>query len=136
MKTLKEYINESSLLGDVEDTLNTSVDKHILQLILKSKSKEEFNNYCELLKDMIIPTSTPDVNDVACYITAVTWEGTTSYFIDIGKFNKRRHYKMMYQYGRLDIDRYNKRISIYYPSNSKSAIYGVLPKEIITNDLL
>ncbi len=136
MKTLKEFINEASLLGDIEGTLNIDVDKHILQWILKSKSKEEFNNYCELLKDMIIPTSTPDENDNVCYITSVTWEGTTSYFIRIGKFNKKRHYKLMYEYGKLGVDRYNKRISIYHTDNSKSSIYGVLPKEIITKDLL
>ena len=135
MKTLKEIL-EASLLADVEDTLNIDVDKHILQCILKSKSKEEFNNYCKLLKDMIIPTSTPDENDVVCYITSVTWKGTTSYFIKIGKFNKKRHYKLMYEYGKLDVDRYNNRISIYHTDNSESSIYGVLPKEIITKDLL
>lgn len=37
MKTLKEFIIEASLLGDIEGTLNIDIDKHILQWILKSK---------------------------------------------------------------------------------------------------
>lgn len=134
--SLKTSLCEGILAGQdaiIKDGDN--VDKHILQWILKSKSKEEFNSYCELLKDMITPTSTPDENDVVCYITSITWKGTTSYFIEIGKFNKKRHYKLMYEYGRLDVDRYNKRISIYHTDN-KSSIYGVLPKDIITKDLL
>lgn len=136
MKTLTKYINETSLLRDIEGTLNVDIDKHILQWILKSKSKEEFNKYCELLKDMIIPTSTPSENDVVCYISGVTYKGSTSYFIKIGKFNKRRYYDLAYRYNQLYIDKYNKIMPIYHTSDSKSEIYGVLPKEIITKDLL
>ena len=136
MKTLRDIL-EASLLADIEDTLNYDVNKHILQLILNSKSKEEFNEYCKDLLNIVIPAESEKdlVNNVACFVSGVTFLGKTSYFIDIGKFGKKPYYKIQFIYGKVDVERLHKSIDIKHVVDRKDAVFGILPKEIIIKDL-
>ena len=137
MKTLYSYINEASLLDDIENTLNYDVNKHILQLILNSKSKEEFNEYCKDLLKIVIPMESEKdlVNNIACFVSGVTFLGKTSYYIDIGKFGKKPYYKIQFIYGKLDVERLHKSIDVKRVVDRKDAVFGILPKEIITKNL-
>lgn len=58
MKDLKTYINESSILADVEDTIKSG-DKYKyvdLEMLMNAKSESEFNMLYNLLKEQLTST--------------------------------------------------------------------------------
>lgn len=64
MKDLKTYINESSILADVEDTIKSG-DKYKyvdLEMLMNAKSESEFNMLYNLLKEQLtITQKTPEI---------------------------------------------------------------------------
>lgn len=121
MKTLYE-----SLL-DIDNNID-KLTKNLLDIndILKSKTKQQFNNYCEVLSKILIDKPYKS-NDVIC--TYLKDDNNNKYYnILIGKPNKSKRYRLFFAYGGMNIEDEKKPIRL--KSLSYTDVVGVIPDKI------
>ena len=145
MKDLKEICNninipislhsllEASILADVEGVINYDINTDLFKFILSSKSKEDFNEYCEILSTLLIDESNKETSNIYCSFQSISYKGDASYYIYIGKDNKKLCYKIYYSFGRVNVEKI--RSNIFDLRRAMHDNYGYLPKNVNIKNL-
>lgn len=124
MKNLYE-----SLL-DIDDNID-KFDNNLIsdfQKIFNCKTKQEFNNFCEVLSKILIDKPYKS-NDVVCNISYLKDDNNNKYYnILIGKPNKSKRYRLFFAYGGMNIEDEKKPIRL--KSLSYTDVVGVIPDKI------
>ena len=124
MKNLYE-----SLL-DIDDNVDKFNDNLIgdFQKVFNCKTRQEFNNFCEVLSKTLIDKPYKS-NDVVCNISYLKDNNSKYYNILIGKPNKSKRYRLFFAYGQINIEDEEKPIRLRPLSDTD--IVGVIPNKII-----
>lgn len=124
MKNLYE-----SLL-DIDDNIDKFNDNLIgdFQKVFDCKTRQEFNNFCEVLSKTLIDKPYKS-NDAVCNISYLKDNNSKYYNILIGKPNKSKRYRLFFAYGQINIEDEEKPIRLRPLSDTD--IVGVIPNKII-----
>lgn len=123
MKTLYESIL------DIEDNIDDFNNNLIgdFEKIFSCKTKQEFNNFCEILSKILIDKQYKS-NDVVCNISYLKDNNSKYYTILIGKPNKSKRYRIYFAYGGMNIEDEKKAIRL--KSLSDTDVVGAIPDKI------
>lgn len=123
MRTLYESIL------DIDDNID-KLTKNLLDIndILKSKTKQQFNNYCEVLGNNLID-KIPEIDDIIVNIRYTSHINKEKYYnITLGRYGGRIKYRIYFAYGSVHIDKESGRM--HKERLFHDDMFGVLPKDI------
>lgn len=116
-------------LFDIDNNIDKFNDNLIgdFQKVFSCKTKQEFNNFCEILSKILIDKPYKS-NDLVCNISYLKDNNSKHYNILIGKPNKSKRYRIYFAYGGMNIEDEKKPIRL--KSLSDTDIVGVIPDKI------